>query len=64
MPSRLALAALSFRLKPDVVIDCIPQFLPAAQIAFSCLNTDVPKQELYLFELASGLMAEPCAGPP
>ena len=39
------------------------QTLPAANIAFSGLHRDVPEEKLDLLKLASGIMAEPRAGP-
>jgi hypothetical protein len=40
------------------------QTLPAANIAFGVLHRDMPEKKLNLLELASGIMAEPGAGPP
>ena len=57
-------AALYVPLKPDVVLGCILQTLFAARIALGGLNTEVPQQELYLLEFASGLVAQTSASPP
>jgi hypothetical protein len=52
------------RFKPDAIVDGIAQSLLAAQIPFGCLDADVPEQELYLLELASGLVTQTSARPP
>jgi hypothetical protein len=46
------------RLKADVIVHGIPQSLFAAQIPFGRLDTDVPEQELNLFEFSPGLVTE------
>jgi hypothetical protein len=48
---------LKVRLKPDAIVDRIPQPLFAAQIAFRCPYANVPAEELDLLEFASRLMA-------
>jgi len=45
------------------VVDRHSQTLPAADITFGGLHRDVPEKKLDLLELASGIMAEPRAGP-
>jgi hypothetical protein len=46
------------------VVDRYSQTLPAADIAFGGLHRDMPEKKLDLLEFASGIMAEPRAGPP
>jgi hypothetical protein len=48
----------------NLVIDCVPQPLFAAQITFCRLYADMSEQELDLFKLASGFMAEPRTSAP
>jgi hypothetical protein len=48
----------------DVIIDRVTQSLFAAEIALGSLHAHVSEQELNLFELASGEMAQSCAGAP
>jgi len=52
------------RFDPKFVVYRHSQTLPAANIAFSGLHGDMPEKKLDLLELASGIMAEPRAGPP
>jgi hypothetical protein len=49
--------------KTDIVIHRDGEFLFRTKVAFRGLNRRVPKQELYLFEIASGFAAEFRAGP-
>ncbi len=44
-------------LQADMIIDCQPEPLFAAQIPFGCFHRDVPQEELNLFQLATGNMA-------
>ncbi len=46
-----------------MVVYGIVKPLFAAQVTFGCLDRHMPKQKLNLFELASGLVAEPGTGP-
>ena len=47
----------------EFVVDRYSQTLPAANIAFSALNRDMLEEKLYLFKIASRIMAEPRTGP-
>ena len=47
----------------EFVVDRYSQTLPAANIAFSGLNREMPEEKLDLFKLASRIMAEPRTGP-
>jgi hypothetical protein len=40
------------------VVHGVPDFLLAREVSFSCLNRDVPEEELNLFEFTTGHMTE------
>jgi hypothetical protein len=52
-----------FWFDPDSIIHGGPDALLATEIPFRCLDRDVAKQELYLFQFASRRVAQPRAGP-
>jgi hypothetical protein len=41
----------------EVIVHRVAEVLLAAELAFSCLNRCVPKQELNLFKFSAGQMA-------
>lgn len=56
----LAVFRSVLRLDSNSIVDCASQALSAAEIDLRCLNGDVPKEKLDLFEFATGQMAKAC----
>ena len=50
------------RLHADVIVDRIPETLLAPEISLRRLDGDVTQEKLDLFQFASGLVAQACAG--
>jgi hypothetical protein len=59
----LNLSRSNSRPDTDLIIYREPQTLLATDVALRRLHGDVAKQELYLLQLSSGVVAEPGTGP-